>query len=1312
MRCSKCQSENPRNANFCLSCGAPLGDKTSRACPQCGKEIPADAKFCPSCGAEVDTAGRPVQENRLQSLQQAAPKGLRDKVQQASLRTEGERKPVTILFADIVGSTTLAEKLDPEEWKEIVNGVHRRVVEAIYRYEGTVAQLLGDGVLAFFGAPVTHEDDPIRGVMAGLDIQSSIRDYSRSLEGYLDEMQMRVGINTGEVVIGNVGTDMHVEYLAIGDAVNIAARLQSAAEPGSVLISSASARMIGDDFALVDMGEIVLKGKTDSIQVFEVQQARRIPTLRRGIEPQAAPYIGRTHEVEKVEACLRALCAGQGGIVALLGEAGIGKSRLLEEVRAHIARDDESLDGVSMPLSSIRWLEGRALSYGGSLPYWVITQLLLDDLGLSDGAPEVKIKVALRKRLAELHVEAESTSFTYLARLLGMPIEKELDDQGQSFDAETVKRETLAALKDYFWQVAKSQPTVLILEDLHWADPSSMEVLSEIMSLTDRVPLLLILLMRVEREHGSWRLKQLAETEYPHRCTEMTLSRLSDDQADQLMNHLLGEGEFPEQIKELVRTRSEGNPFYLEEVIYHLVDNGLIERVGGEWHVNDAIVVVGIPETLQGVLLARIDRLEEDVRRTLQIASVIGRSFLFSLLEAISEAEQELDEHLSKLQRMDLVREKTRLPELEYIFKHTLTQEAAYNSLLLGRRKEFHLKVGEAIETLFPGRREEFLGLLAHHYEAAGALEKARDYLLRAGDQARLAYANEEAIEFYHRVLPVLRELGEDETAVKVLMKLGLTCHSAFQFDAAREAYDQAFTRGRELGKIKARPSEPPSADPLRFELSDIPTLDPTLAPDSTSGLIINQLFRGLLKVDLDLNVCPDIASSWDVLEDGKKYVFHLREDVFWSDGERVKASDFKFAWMNILDPDNQSPLDIYLHDIRNAQAYHVGEITDPDRVGVQAADEQTLVVTLEGPCSYIMYLLTIPGSFPIPEHVVRHDPRGWAEPERIVGNGPFLLESLQPGNALILQRNPKYYGDVLGNVQRIEVKLDLDVTAPGKSIERYEKNETDILYLPPLVMSEAKTKCRTFAEDLISVPDLMTAYIGFNVRCPPFDDRRIRIAFAMALDKSFIADVLMDGVGFPATGGFIPLGLPGHSDNIGIPFSPDRARELFKEAGYLTGSDFPFVEAFAGSAAARKMTEYAQAQWQDILGVEIRWSEPGWPQFLKRMHESPPNVFGMSWMADYPDPDNFLRTGSWPTETGWRNEQFEALVMEARRVPDPVKRSSMYRQAEKILMGDAPIVPLLYGRSHYLFKPWVTASPFFSSGSVPNLEDFIIHPH
>jgi ABC-type oligopeptide transport system substrate-binding subunit/class 3 adenylate cyclase len=1260
---------------------------------------------------KIEARGLPSQESRLQSLQQAAPKGLQEKMREASARLEGERKPITILFADVVGSTSIAEKLDPEEWREVVGGVHRRVGEAVYRYEGTVAQLLGDGVLAFFGAPITHEDDPIRAVRAALDLQESIGEFSRELSGLVDELQMRVGINTGEVVIGGIGTDLHVEYLALGDAVNTAARLESAAEAGSILISGRCARLIGDDFALKDLGEIAVKGKSESIRAFEVLEMKGIPALRRGIMAEGIPYMGRARELEKLRSCVQALCAGQGGIAALLGEAGIGKSRLLEEVRRSICEGGMTLEDARLPPASIRWLVGRALSYGGSLSYWMITQLLLTDLGLSDGVPELRIKVALRRRLKELFGEDSRQPFVYLARLLGLSEDAETKEHILSMDAESVKRHTLSALQHYFRQGAKRQPTVLVLEDLHWADPSSMAVIEDLMALTDRAPLLIIMLMRIEGGHGSWRLKLIAQTDYPHRYTELPLERLPEYEADELMGHLLGGGILPDRIRDLIRTRSEGNPLYLEEVAYHLVEDGLIERVDRGWQAAEAIEEAGIPETLQGVLLARIDRLGEGARRTLQMASVIGKSFLYRILEAVSEEERELDGHLSQLQRVDLVRQKARLPELEYMFKHSLTQEAAYSSLLGERRREFHRRVGEAVESLFPERREEFLGILAHHFEAAASLEKARNYLLSAGDQARLNYANEEAIEFYRRALPVLEELGEDETAVKVLMKLGLTCHSAFQFEAAREAYDRAFSLGKALGQIKDRPSQAYSPHPLRFDLPGISSLDPSVAYDVTSYIIIEELFRGLLSLDLELNVHPDVAQSWEVLDGGKRYVFHLRQDVRWSDGEMVKASDFEFAWKRILNPENRSALAMYMYDIENAQAYHGGEIHDPSAVGIIAENDHTLVVLLEESCSYFMYLLTVPVTYPVPEHIVRLNPEGWVAAEQIIGNGPYLLRSLEPGKRLVLQRNPGYYGEVSGNAQEIVVNLDCDLPDSTRPLERYMNDEADILILPSILIGEAKVHYRRLHEEYLSIPELGTVYFGFNVRRPPFNDQRVRMAFALALDKSTIADVILEGLDYPATGGFVPPGLQAYSEGIGISFSPDQARKLFREAGYTSKVEFPVIEGI-GPQPTSGILEYAQGQWKDILGVEVCWREVAWPTLVKQIDESPPDVFLMSWTADYPDADNFLRTAIWPTETGWCNERFESLVKEARRIPDQDKRIDIYREAEGILMQEVPIMPLIYGRNHYLIKPWISATPLYSPFAVPNLEDIVISAH
>jgi predicted ATPase len=408
----------------------------------------------------------------------------------------------------------------------------------------------------------------------------------------------------------------------------------------------------------------------------------------------------------------------------------------LEEARTRINKDQDEHPSKDTPHLSIRWLEGRSLSYGAVLSFWTITQLFLDDLGLSDGAPEARIKVALRRRVSELFGEASADVIPFLFHLLGVKQGKEEGEFILQLDGETLKRQVLTAITEYFGRVAEENPTVLVFEDSHWADPSTLEALSHLIAITDRVPLMIIMIMRIHRDHGSWQLKLKAETDFGHRFKEIHLRRLSSTESGQMVNHLLEIAELPESIRDLIMARSEGNPFYLEEIIRSLIDQGVVIHEDNTWRAVKEIAEVTIPETLQGVLLARIDRLEEDVRSTIQMASVIGKTFLYRLLEVISEAERHLDAHLSLLQRADLVREKARWPDLEYIFKHSLTQEAAYNSLLLERRKAFHLRVGEAIETLFPDRQEEFLGLLARHYEAAEAYDKAVNYLLRAGDKA------------------------------------------------------------------------------------------------------------------------------------------------------------------------------------------------------------------------------------------------------------------------------------------------------------------------------------------------------------------------------------------------------------------------------------------------------------------------------------------------------------------------------------------------------------------------------------------------
>ena len=497
---------------------------------------------------------------------------------------------------------------------------------------------------------------------------------------------------------------------------------------------------------------------------------------------------------------------------------------------------------------------------------------------------------------------------------MGLTGDPEVQAQISSLDGETVKRQTLIALTEYFRRVSESQPTVLILEDLHWADPSSLDALGRLLPLTDRASLMILMPMRVDHDHGSWRLRLDAETDSPQRFTEVHLKRLTDNQADQLVQDLLGMEEAVGEIQDLVYSRSEGNPLYLEEVVHHMKERGLIERVNGGWRVTEAIEDVVVPDTLEGVLLARIDRLETEVRNTLQLASVIGRSFLYRILDAISQAEGELEWHLTQLRRVDLVREKTRQPELEYIFKHALTRESAYGSLLHERRREFHAKVGEALEQLFANRAEEYLGLLAHHFDAAEAHEKAQKYLLRAGDKARLDDALEEALAYYARALELHQKADDLESEANTWLKISLVHLRDFNFEAAHEAHEAAFHLQQTLDSERMSGSTPEQVGDqkkgvLRLAIvsegqSLEVRLDPAKLSHTADEQAIHDCYAGLTEVDAETNVVPHVARSWEVLDDGSRYVFHLREDVFWTDGKQITAEEFKWAWLRILSPD------------------------------------------------------------------------------------------------------------------------------------------------------------------------------------------------------------------------------------------------------------------------------------------------------------------------------------------------------------------------------------------------------------------------
>jgi len=745
MQCPKCNTENQEGAKFCVNCGVRL----VLACPQCGTELPPQAKFCFACGAPLDAPTPDAMPERLKRLM---PRQYVEQLRSTKDRITGERRVVTILFSDVKGSTAMAENLDPEEVMEIMDGAFDVLIEPVYRYEGTLARLMGDAILAFFGAPIAHEDDPERACRAALAIIEGAHRYAAHLEAErgIRGFNVRVGINTGLVVVGEVGSDLSVEYTAMGDAVNLAARMESAAEAGAILITEDTHKFIAPLFETEALGPIKVKGKVEPVPVYRVLAPKVAPGRLRGIAGLESPLVGRDAEFRALREAVERLGDGAGGIVTIVGEAGLGKSRMIAELRKEA------------PSLNLQWVEGRCVSYGTSIAYLLWLDMLRGLLGVTaEDSPE-GVRAVLREQVRTLCPAHFDDVYPYLGRLMSLPLEDEVEATLRDLEGEQLKNGTFRAVETLVECAANNRPLVLVCEDLHWADPTSMDLLEQLLALANRVPLLFLCVFRLDTEHVSWRIKETAARLYRHRHTDLWLDPLSASESETLVGNLLQIEDLPPKLKWRILSHAEGNPFYVEEVIRSLIDIGAIAReVGrgsltepsGRWQATQDVSNIPIPDTLHGVLMARIDRLQKEAKRVLQMAAVIGRIFLYRVLSAIALEELELEKHLITLQREEMIRERARLPELEYIFKHELTREAAYNSLLKKERRIFHHQVAEALEQLFADRIEEQVELLAYHWERAGETEKAINYLLQAGDRARRLGASLEAIDFYQLAL-------------------------------------------------------------------------------------------------------------------------------------------------------------------------------------------------------------------------------------------------------------------------------------------------------------------------------------------------------------------------------------------------------------------------------------------------------------------------------------------------------------------------------------------------------------------------------
>ena len=538
-----------------------------------------------------------------------------------------ERRPLTVLFADIAGSTAIAERMDPEDWTAIVSRAFARMNATVTRYDGTIARLMGDGVLAFFGAPVAHEDDPLRAVRCGLDMARAVDELSAELNAKEPiELKVRVGINTGPVVVGIVGTDSASEYTAMGDAVNVAARMQALARPGTVLVSGATHRFVAALVESVDVGPLDLKGKANAVQAYEVTGLKAGATGR-GLSGIHAPMIGRDAQLGRLRELYAIARAGQGRVAAILGEPGIGKSRLLSEFRAEVERGD----------GSARWIEGRCLSYGQTLPYHLVLDVVRSLIGVSGSATEPEVREALERVLRELLGDSWAEPYAYLGHLLSIELDPEMQARLAALDIEAIKR-YVSSLLQTVRAISTRGPVVLVFEDLHWADGASADALLSLLPLAADTPILSIMSSRADRDAVGWRLVSGARDLFGDALTEIRLDPLSSDQTRTLVANLLEIESLPSETRDHILAKAEGNPFFVEEVIRMLIERGAIQRSGDRWIATASVAGVEIPDTLQGLLLERIDRLPKESRRTLRVASVIGRQFGVTILERLLEA--------------------------------------------------------------------------------------------------------------------------------------------------------------------------------------------------------------------------------------------------------------------------------------------------------------------------------------------------------------------------------------------------------------------------------------------------------------------------------------------------------------------------------------------------------------------------------------------------------------------------------------------------------------------------------------------------
>ncbi|MGW8249217.1 MAG: BREX system ATP-binding domain-containing protein [Anaerolineales bacterium] len=1093
----------------------------------------------------------------------------------------------------------------------------------------------------------------------------------------------------------------------------------------------------------IESGECLAPSAT----VSQAQPARvHLPAyLQENATPCAAPvvFVGRDAELQTLESALQEIIAGTGTIRFVTGGAGSGKTALMEEFARHAASAHPDL---LVALGGCSALRGAGDSY---LPFRDILDMLTGDLEVQLTAGKISLEAAQRVWMAlplTLHALLEQSSDLIEVFISGSDLLKRanaaLGEQSSLFEhlagltarqSPAADLEPAAIFEEYLQvlcAISKEYPVLLLLDDLQWADPASLNLLFHLGRRIASGRILLVVAYR-EEEASLAALTQtdplkkaLAEFKRQYGDIWIDLSAVPESQRRAFVDAFLDSepNHLDAQFRQALYAHTGGHALFTVELCRNLQERSMLQRdEQGYWQEQFGLVWDELPARVEGVIEARLGRLDGDQRAALEAGAIEGEEFTLQVAAQVWGKDErwmvrQLSQELCQTHRL--------LSEIgiksidgrslyRYRFRHSLYREYLYQHLGEIDRSWIHGRVAAALEELYGNTASQIAAQLGWHYRQAGETSKAIHYLLLAGDQAQQRYAYAEAIGHYQTAVDLLKESGDTEQVSRTLLKLGMAYHANLEFERSQQAYAEGFSLWHHIDASKSSASLVPAQHPLRIYWKVPEHLNKIIDDTQLFSIICNQVFCGLVSYIPEMGIIPDGAGSWEILDDGLRYIFHLRPDAAWSDGVSVTAQDYIIAWVRALNPALKPINANLLFDLKGARDYYHG-MGSAEEIGVNELDPFTLQVELEQPAGYFLHLLAYNYTFPVPSHVLEAHGESWAIPGRVVTNGSFKIDEWQGGQRMMLSRNPNYHGIYQGNVNCIDLRNISDIL---ECLKLYDADEIDILgpgdFMRALTLGYDLNL--RYPGEYILLPDHGLCTIVLNRTVKPFDDLRVRQAFMHAIDKSIIANIPLS-IFIPATGGLVPPSLPGHLPGIGLKFDPQRARQLLDEAGYPGGAGLPEMSVVVmDSPGFRLAVDILVNQWREVLGIEVgRILKPRRPGLhVKQSLEEGQRIALFQVGPDYPDCDWFLRCfvdDFVRSSTEWHIETYDQLLQAARLELDQQRRLKLYQEADKLIIEQAIVAPYYYSVTPTVIKPWVKLPSCDFAYQL--WKDFMIEPH